>query len=114
MEESDEILIGLERFGKKSYDNLISAIEESKHNNLDKLLFGLGIENVGQKMAKTLAKEFKSLDKLMDASKEKLMKIRDVGQVVADSIYDYFHDDVNINMIFELKEKNSSTYIVDI
>ena len=96
-------LVNIEGMGERSVSLLLNAIEKSKDNSLEKLLFGLGIENVGQKMAKTLAKEFKTLDKLMDASKEKLMKIRDVGQVVADSIYDYFHDDVNINMIFELK-----------
>ena len=96
-------LVNLEGMGERSVSQLLDAIENSKENSLEKLLFALGIENVGQKMAKTLAKEFKSLDKLMEASKEKLMKIRDVGNVVADSIYDYFHDDVNLNMLVELK-----------
>ena len=96
-------LINLEGMGERSVSLLLDAIEKSKENSLEKLLFGLGIENVGQKMAKTLAKEFKSLDKLMDASKERLIKIKDVGNVVADSIYDYFHDENNQNMLIELK-----------
>ena len=96
-------LINIEGMGERSVSLLLDAIEKSKENSLEKLLFALGIENVGQKMAKTLAKEFKSLDKLMDASKERLIKIRDVGNVVADSIYDYFHDDENLNMLVELR-----------
>lgn len=96
-------LINIEGMGEKSVSLLLEAIEKSKDNSLEKLLFGLGIENVGQKMAKTLAKEFKNLDKLMEASKEKLIKIRDVGTIVADSIYDYFHNDANLNMLVELK-----------
>jgi DNA ligase (NAD+) len=96
-------LINIEGMGEKSVSQLFEAIEKSKENSLEKLLFGLGIENVGQKMAKTLAKEFKTLDNLMEASIEKLMKIRDVGNVVAESIYNYFHDDYNLNMLVELK-----------
>ena len=96
-------LVNLEGMGERSVSLLLDAIEKSKDNSLEKLLFALGIENVGQKMAKTLAKEFKNIDNLIDASKEKLMRIRDVGNVVADSIYDYFHDDINLNMILELK-----------
>ena len=96
-------LVNLEGMGERSVSLLLDAIDKSKENSLEKLLFALGIENVGQKMAKTLAKEFKNIDNLIEASKEKLMKIRDVGNVVADSIYDYFHDDINLNMILELK-----------
>lgn len=96
-------LINIEGMGERSVSQLFEAIEKSKENSLEKLLFGLGIENVGQKMAKTLAKEFKTLDNLMEASIEKLMKIRDVGNVVAESIYNYFHDDYNLNMLVELK-----------
>ena len=96
-------LINIEGMGERSVSQLLDAIEKSKENSLEKLLFALGIENVGQKMAKTLAKEFKSLDKLMEVSIEKLMKIRDIGTIVAESIYNYFHDDENLNMLIELK-----------
>ena len=96
-------LVNLEGMGERSVSLLLDAIDKSKENSLEKLLFALGIENVGQKMAKTLAKEFKNIDNLIDASKEKLMKIRDIGNIVADSIYDYFHDDINLNMLLELK-----------
>ena len=96
-------LVNIDGMGERSVSQLLEAIERSKSNSLEKLLFALGIENVGQKMAKTLAKEFKNLENLMEASIEKLMKIRDVGTVVAESIYNYFHNDNNVNMIFELK-----------
>ena len=96
-------LVNIDGMGERSVSQLLEAIERSKSNSLEKLLFALGIENVGQKMAKTLAKEFKNLKNLMEASIEKLMKIRDVGTVVAESIYNYFHNDNNVNMIFELK-----------
>lgn len=96
-------LTNIDGMGERSVSLLLDAIEKSKENSLEKLLFGLGIDNVGQKMAKTLAKEFKKLDNLMEASKETLMKIRDVGVIVADSIYDYFHDDEILNMLVELK-----------
>ncbi len=96
-------LVNIEGMGERSVSQLLEAIEKSKENSLEKLLFGLGIENVGQKMAKTLAKEFKSMEKLIEATKERLMKIRDVGGVVADSIYDYFHNETNLNLLVELK-----------
>lgn len=101
-----EEIIEIDGWSHKSVDNLIAAIEKSKNNSLEKLLFGLGIKEVGSKMGRTLARIFGSLDKLMEASLEDLLKINDVGEVVASSIYNYFRDEHNIDMINELKSYN--------
>ena len=100
----DEI-IGREGWQEKSVDNLLDAIEKSKSNSLEKLLFGLGIKEVGEKMAKTLAKRYLELEKFFDLTEEELMTIPDVGPVVAHSIFEYFHKEHNIEMIKSLKEK---------
>ena len=100
----DEILTR-EGWQEKSVDNLLDAIEKSKSNSVERLLFGLGIKEVGEKMAKTLSKIYLNLDKFLEVSEEDLMKIPDVGPVVAHSIYEYFHDEHNIEMINSLKEK---------
>lgn len=101
-----EEIIEIDGWSHKSIDNLIAAIEKSKNNSLEKLLFGLGIKEVGSKMGRTLARIFGSLDKIKEASQEDLLKINDVGEVVASSIYNYFRDENNINMINELKSYN--------
>lgn len=101
-----EEIIEIDGWSHKSIDNLIMAIEKSKNNSLEKLLFGLGIKEVGSKMGRTLARIFSSLDKLMEASLEDLLKINDVGEVVASSIYNYFRDEHNIDIINELKSYN--------
>ena len=100
----DEI-VGREGWQDKSVDNLLDAIEKSKENSLEKLLFGLGIKEVGEKMAKTLAKRYLELEKFFELSEEELMQIPDVGPVVAHSIFEYFHDEANKEMIASLKEK---------
>jgi DNA ligase (NAD+) len=100
----DEIL-AREGWQEKSVDNLLDAIEKSKENSLERLLFGLGIKEVGEKMAKTLSKIYLELDKFLEVSEEDLMKIPDVGPVVAHSIFEYFHNEDNIKMIASLKEK---------
>lgn len=100
----DEIL-QREGWQEKSVDNLIDAIENSKKNSLEKLLFGLGIKEVGKKMAKILAKRYIELEKFFELSEEELMAIPDVGPVSAHSIFEYFHDENNIVMINSLKEK---------
>ena len=100
----DEIL-AREGWQEKSVDNLLDAIEKSKENSLERLLFGLGIKEVGEKMAKTLAKLYLELDKFFELSEEDLMKVPDVGPVVAHSIFEYFHNESNIAMINSLKEK---------
>lgn len=85
-----EQLLGLERMGEKSVNNLITAIEASKSNSLEKLLFGLGIRHVGAKAAKTLAQEFITIDALSGASREDLIAINEIGDKMADSVVAYF------------------------
>ena len=99
-----EELIELEGYGNKSIDNLLEAINNSKNNSLEKLLFGLGIPNVGEKTAKILAMEYESMDKLMNISYDELKNIPDIGDIIAKSIVDFFNDDKNKKIISELKE----------
>ncbi len=96
----DEITT-LEGFGEKSFDNMVKAILNSKNNSLEKLLFGLGISGVGSKTAKLLASEFENIDNLMNASIEELLSIKDIGDILAKSIYEYFQ--VNKDLINKLK-----------
>ena len=98
-------IVGREGWKDKSADNLLDAIEKSKQNSLERLLFGLGIKEVGEKMAKTLSKRYLELEKFLGVSEEELMTIPDVGPVVAHSIFEYFHDEKNLEMINSLKEK---------
>ncbi|NUK31806.1 NAD-dependent DNA ligase LigA [Parageobacillus sp. VR-IP] len=85
-----EQLINLERMGEKSATNLLAAIESSKQNSLERLLFGLGIRYVGAKAAKVLAEHFETMDRLQNATKEELMAIHEIGEKMADSIVAYF------------------------
>lgn len=101
----DEIM-SLDGWQAKSVDNLLDAIEASKHNSLERLLFGLGIKEVGAKMAKTLSRIFKNLDNLMVADYETLLEIPDVGPIVASSITKYFKEEHNIELINKLKQYN--------
>ena len=107
-----EKIIEIDGWSHKSIDNLLAGIEKSKLNSLEKLLFGLGIKEVGSKMARTLARRFNTLDNLMSATLEDLTRINDVGEVVANSIYSYFRDEHNINLINALKSYNlNMTYL---
>ncbi|MCF0227889.1 MAG: DNA ligase (NAD(+)) LigA, partial [Malacoplasma sp.] len=88
------------------------AIEKSKSNSLEKLLMGLGIRDVGAISALSLAKHFKNIDALMIATKEDLVNLKDVGEVVSTSIYDWTHNQSNIDLIKKLKEVGvNTTYI---
>lgn len=99
----DEIM-SIEGWSKKSVDNLIDAINKSKQNSLEKLLFGLGIKEVGAKMAKILAKRYLNLDALMNVNEEELQRIPDVGPISAKSICDYFANEENKALIEKLRE----------
>ena len=99
-----EEIIQMDGWSYKSIDNLLDAIEKSKENSLEKLLFGLGIKEVGEKMAKILAKRYKNLEAFFEVSEEELLEIPDVGPILASSVYSYFHDEANIEMINKLKE----------
>ena len=85
-----EDLKELEGFGEKSINNLLQNIEKSKKNSLEKLLFALGIRYIGKKTAKILAINYRNIDKLMSAKYEDLVKIQDIGEVIADSVYKFF------------------------
>ncbi|MFC5733370.1 NAD-dependent DNA ligase LigA [Cytobacillus gottheilii] len=98
-----EQLIQLERMGEKSVQNLLSAIEASKKNSLEKLLFGLGIRHVGAKAAKTLAMTFHSMEQLSSASREQLIEINEIGDKMADAIVSYFEQEEALELIQELK-----------
>ena len=102
-------IIAIDGWSNRSVDLILDAIEKSKGNSLERLLFGLGIKEVGSKMSKVLAKFYGDIDKLMAASIEDLNKISDIGVVCSDSIYNYFHNENNINMINELKELGLNT-----
>ena len=98
---SDE-LKELEGFGNKSIENLLIEIENSKHNSLDRLIFGLGIRYVGRKTAKILAKIYKNIYKLFDVTYNELINIGDIGDKIAGSVYEYFQNPVNRLLIDKL------------
>lgn len=100
--KKDEIL-QMEKFGEKSYDNLIEAIENSKTNSLERLINGLGIRQVGEKAAKVLANHFRNMDNFMNATLEALSEIKDIGPVTAEYIRDFFNEESNSEMINQLK-----------
>ena len=97
-----EQLVDLERFGQKSAENLIHAINISKNTTLRRLIYALGIRHVGEATAKELAMSFGSLDKLMQAEKLELMQLQDIGEVVADAIVDFFAEAHNRDIISQL------------
>ena len=100
----DEI-ISLDGWKDKSIDNLLAAIEKSKENSLEKVLFGLGIKEVGAKMAKTLSKIYGDIDALAATTEEELLEIPDVGPVLSQSLVSWFADEKNIETINGLKER---------
>lgn len=102
-------LIEIDGYGKKSIENMMNAIEKSKSNSLEKLLFALGIDEVGAKTSRILAKRYNDIDALMNATKEELIAIKDIGEVMANSIYNYFHNEKNIRLISELKNIGINT-----
>lgn len=97
-----ENLLKLERMGEKSADNLLAALDESKKNELDKLLFALGIRHVGAKVARILATEFGSMEKLQQAQPEELAQIRDIGDKIAESAVTWLNVPANIDLVERL------------
>ncbi len=94
-----EDIAGLERFGEKSADNLIEAIGAAKRVSLARFVYALGIPNVGEEMANVLSRHFGDLRKIMSAKKDELLKIGDVGYVVAESVLTFFNDEKNKKII---------------
>lgn len=103
LKDHQEELRELEGFGSKSINNLLTQIENSKHNSLERLLFALSIRHVGTKTANILAKNFGNLDKLMNASFEDISNIRDIGPIIAKSVVNYFNKPENQELIKRLK-----------
>ncbi|WP_071058524.1 NAD-dependent DNA ligase LigA [Pelistega sp. MC2] len=101
---SVEKLILLERMGRKSAENLIAAIEKSKHTSLERLIYSLGIRHVGESTARDLANAFKRLDNLASASMDDLLAVNDVGPIVAASIAKFFAEQHNKDVIAALFE----------
>jgi DNA ligase (NAD+) len=95
--------LALDKTGERSYENLVAAIENSKNNSLDRLLAALGIRQVGEKAAKVLADVYGDMNSLMNASIESLTSIRDIGLASAQSIYDFFHNPKNVELINNLR-----------
>ena len=109
LKQYEKDLVRLEGFGDKSITNLLEAIENSKNNSLERLIFGLGIPHVGAKTAKVLAAKFETLDNLMGQTEEVLTKVPDIGGIIAKSLTSYFNDNHNRGIIEELKELGLNT-----
>ncbi len=101
-----EQLLPLERFAKKSAENLINAIQKSKEQPYEKVLFALGIRHVGENLAKKIADQYPSLDELQNASFEALTATPDVGEIIARSIKDFFNNPYNQNLLQRLRKAN--------
>lgn len=99
-----EDILELERFAEKSTENLIKAIQEKKRITFHRFIYALGIRNVGEETAKDLSEYFSSLEKIKEANLEDLQKVRDIGPVVARSIYDWFSKKRNLNFLEKLKK----------
>lgn len=109
--EVDE-LQKLERMGEKSSNKLINAIEASKENSLERLIFGLGIRHVGSNTARLLVQTFYTIDGLMDANYEKILSIDGIGEIIAESVVSFFDNDEAQKLISKLKERNlNMTYL---
>ncbi|MEG0615094.1 MAG: NAD-dependent DNA ligase LigA [Oscillospiraceae bacterium] len=98
-----EKLVKLERFAKLSAENLLNSIENSKKNSLEKLIFGLGIRNIGQKGAKMLCEKFPSMDEIISAKFEDISKIDGFGDVMAENVVKAFHENHRLELVERLK-----------
>ncbi|MCH7516965.1 MAG: NAD-dependent DNA ligase LigA, partial [Bacteroidetes bacterium] len=103
LKERREDIIAIERLGKKSVDNLLNAIEESKNKPFDKVLFAIGIRYVGAGVARKLADYFNSIDGIINASEEDLVSVPEIGPSIAKSVKQFFKNKINIGIIKKLK-----------
>ncbi len=109
-----EDLLPLERMGEKSVQNLLTAIEASKQNSLEKLIFGLGIRHIGEKAASLLAKNFKTMDALKNATFDELVAIDEIGEKMAESVVKFFKEEKVVQLIEELERLGiNMTYLKD-
>lgn len=103
LHQKKDVLVTLDKMGEKSVEKLIMAIEASKSNSLDKLLYGLGIRHIGEKAATTLAARFETMDQLMNADEEQLSCVREIGSVMAQSVVLFFSQRPNHHLIDVLR-----------
>ncbi|PKM90164.1 MAG: DNA ligase [Firmicutes bacterium HGW-Firmicutes-10] len=103
LDQKRDALTSLEKMGEKSVDKLLTAIEASKTNSLDKLLYGLGIRHIGEKAASTLASKFTSMQSLMEATQEQLCAVKEIGTVMAQSVVLFFSQQPNHHLIDVLR-----------
>ncbi|HPN39269.1 MAG TPA: NAD-dependent DNA ligase LigA, partial [Melioribacteraceae bacterium] len=112
LKDKKEILLNLDRFGEKSVNNLLNAIENSKKQPFNKLLFALGIRYVGAGAAKKIVNEFKTIDKLIIATEEEISSIHEIGTSISSSLVAYFNNKHNLDLIEKLK-KQGLTFSVE-
>lgn len=108
-----EDVASLKKNGKKFAQNMMDAIEESKHRDLYRLINSLGIRHVGVKLAKSLTKYYKTMDKFMEASYEELRMIEDVGEITAEAIYEFFRQNQTIDLMNRLKEAGVNMEVIE-
>ncbi|MCI7402392.1 MAG: NAD-dependent DNA ligase LigA [Christensenella sp.] len=101
----EEDLLALENFKEKKTNNILNAIEQSRNTTLDKLIFAIGIPNIGKKAAKQLADKYKTMDALMRATKEDLLTLDDFGEIMAQGVVDYWSDEKHVEDIKTLIER---------
>ncbi len=104
-ELNEDHLLTLEGWKERSVQRFLKSLEESRNTPFDRVLYALGIRYVGEATAKSLAKHFGNIDSIASASIDDLLGVDDVGQVIAESIHEYFHDESNIETITRLKER---------
>lgn len=111
---TEEQVAGIERMGKKSAQNLINSINNSKSAGLERLVYALGIRNIGEVAAEALASRYKTLEALMSAAKEELCEIQDFGEITADCVVEFFSHEQNIELCKKLADlglNTSSTFV---
>lgn len=106
---TEEKLLELDNFKEKSAHNLVTAIEKSKSNSLDRLIFGLGIRGIGQASAKLLCAKFGGIDSIMRATAAEIAEIEGFGDIMADSVYSAFHEEHMLSLIQRLKDYGVNT-----
>lgn len=104
-------MLGLERMGEKSINNILKGIETSKNSEFERVLYGLGIRHVGINIAKILVKNFLSIENIISAKKQDFIEINEIGESIAESLIDYFSDSKNLNLIAILKANDLKLYI---
>jgi len=103
LHEKKDQLIGIERMGRKSAENLLNSIEKTKNNNIDRLIFGFGIRHIGLRAAQLLSEHFESIDDLIKAEVEDIRKIPEFGDIMAKSVVEFFRNEQSIDTIEKLK-----------